>query len=111
MQASQHVCTITREPQYWAGMIQYHLAPWFWELGDLVAEQNFVDYKGLFLWLEAVTRPRKGVSGPWMGLANRRRIWGVCGQLADAYRVALEQEIAERGAMSNNEEGEEGAGT
>ena len=49
MQASQHVCTITREPQYWAGMIQYHLAPWFWELGDLVAEQNFVDYKGLFL--------------------------------------------------------------
>ena len=46
-----------------------------------------------------------------MGLANRRRIWVVCGQLADAYRVALEQEIAERGAMSNNEEGEEGAGT
>ncbi|EKG10186.1 F-box domain-containing protein [Macrophomina phaseolina MS6] len=48
------------------------------------------DYKGLFLWLEKYTKPRKGLEGPFMGIANRRRIWGVCEQYAALYapRVA-----------------------
>lgn len=88
-------------------MIEYHLMPWFWEISNLISDQNFLDYKGVFVWLEKVTRPRKGVKGPWMGVANRRRIWKVCGLLEEDYAVALEREIAERGVVSDEEEGEE----
>lgn len=77
----------------------------------LDAEQDHMDYKGLFLFLDAATQPRKGITGPWMALANRRRIWGVCGQLVDAYMEALEQEIAVRGVMSDDEGNGDLAGT
>lgn len=53
-------------------------------------DDETTDYKGLFLWLEKYTKPRKGLEGPFMGIANRRRIWGVCEQYAALYapRVA-----------------------
>ncbi|KAF2993586.1 hypothetical protein E8E13_000514 [Curvularia kusanoi] len=103
MKASQHVCAVTREPYYWTKMIAKHLVPWFRGVESLDAEQDNVDYKALFLFLDAATQPRKGLTGPWMALANRRRIWGVCGQLVDAYTEALEQELAVRGVMSDEE--------
>lgn len=82
-------------------MIENHLTPWFWEVSSLIAEQGLIDHKGLFVWLDAMTTPRVRVRDPWLGVANRRRIWGVCGQLADEYGEALEREIAERGACSD----------
>jgi hypothetical protein len=93
MQASYHVNTTTAEPQFWVRMIRTHLAPWFWEIGDLLAERilsSDFDYKRLFLWLDKVTTPKYGLYAPFMGVANRRRIWGVCGQLAPAYKLGLD---------------------
>lgn len=93
MRASYHVHTATAEPQFWIRMIRTHLAPWFWEIDDLVTERDFIpalDYKSLFLWLDKVTTPKYGLEGPFMGVANRRRIWGVCGQLAPAYKLGLD---------------------
>jgi len=93
MQASYHVCITTRPPTFWRNMIRIHLAPWFWEIETLVTgdELQGLDYKGLFLWLDKVTEPIFAMQGPFMGVANRRRIWNVCGVVADAYKVQLEQ--------------------
>lgn len=52
-------------------------------LGDLGQED--VDYKRLWLWLEKVTRPVYAVELPWLGAANRRRVWSACEQIAYVY--------------------------
>ena len=97
MQASHHICVTTREPTFWRSMIRAHIAPWFWEIETLVTgdELKGFDYKGLFLWLDKITEPKFGMQSPFMGVANRRRIWSVCGLVADAYEKQLgkEQEI------------------
>ncbi|KAJ4368653.1 hypothetical protein N0V86_009562 [Didymella sp. IMI 355093] len=97
MQASHHVCSTTRDPAFWRSMIRTHLAPWFWEIENLVnsGELRSVNFKALLLWLDGVVRPELGMQGPFMGVANRRRVWRVCGQVADKYETQLgkEQEI------------------
>ncbi|KAF3050559.1 hypothetical protein E8E11_004382 [Didymella keratinophila] len=92
MQASYHVCITTREPTFWKGMIRTHLAPWFWEMETLTTGDKLqgFDYKGLFLRLDKVTEPKFGMQGPFMGVANCRRIWSVCGVVADAYNKQLD---------------------
>ncbi|GME26538.1 hypothetical protein C8J57DRAFT_125102 [Neofusicoccum parvum] len=78
--------------------------PWFWELHALMrhgtVDPATTDHKGLFLWLDGATTPRRGLSGPFMGIANRRRVWGVCDQLAALYapRVALRDREHEQGS-------------
>jgi hypothetical protein len=93
MKASHHVCNTTREPTFWRSMIRAHLAPWFWEIESLFVgdEPQGFDYKRLFLWLDKVTEPKFGMQGPFIGVANRRRIWSVCGPIADAYTQQLDQ--------------------
>lgn len=94
MQASYHVCTTTREPTFWRSIIRTHLAPWFWEIENLVTgdEISGLHYKRLFLWLDKVTESKPGMRDPFMGVANRRRIWTVCGLVAGAYNKGLGQE-------------------
>ncbi|KAK2760401.1 hypothetical protein FQN54_002471 [Arachnomyces sp. PD_36] len=62
--------------------------PWFWELhellDDLPATESF-DFKKIYFWLDEVTTPVFGMRGRVMRLANRRRIWHACGQLAEDY--------------------------
>lgn len=41
--------------------------------------------KGLLLAVDSLTRPKKHMRGSFMGLANRRRIWSLCKQIADLY--------------------------
>lgn len=68
--------------------------PWFFELHDLLDDEKLMenrDFRKLFLWIEKMTRPRLWMDGPFMGVANRRRIWGVCEQLAERYHARLEQ--------------------
>lgn len=84
-------------------MIETHITPWFWELRGLVEEQGLIDYKGAFVWLEAATRPGVSFGPSFLGVANRRRIWGACGQLLEAYMEALQKEIEERGVLSDDE--------
>jgi hypothetical protein len=56
--------------------------PWLNLLWPLLGgeEQQSVepDYKRLYLWLDRVTTPNYGMDGPFLSLANRRRIRGVC---------------------------------
>ncbi|KAJ6454585.1 hypothetical protein C8R45DRAFT_1222734 [Mycena sanguinolenta] len=75
--------------------------PWFWELHELMRDDSLldpqtVDYKGLFLWADKETTPREGLRGPFMGIANRRRIWGVCDQIEADYTPRAAVKARER---------------
>ncbi|KAI4908463.1 uncharacterized protein J4E92_010862 [Alternaria infectoria] len=90
MQASHHVNSVTREAAFWKHMVRMRVLPWFYELRYFVetATTDALDYKGLFLWVDASTRPRFGIQGPLMHIANRRRIWGCCQPVASLYKKA-----------------------
>lgn len=63
--------------------------PWFFELRDLLEQDETLlrtnDAQRIFHWAGRSTRPAKWLTGPLMGVANRRRIWSVCEQLGDMY--------------------------
>ncbi|KAF1837106.1 hypothetical protein BDW02DRAFT_577371 [Decorospora gaudefroyi] len=88
MKASYHVNNSTREPAFWSHMTRLRIFPWFYELRSFAqtAVLEALDYKGLFLWVDAVTRPEFGNQGPLMGIANRRRIWGISQMLVPLYK-------------------------
>ena len=90
MQASHHVSSVTREAAFWKHMVRMRVLPWFYELRYFVetATTDALDYKGLFLWVDSSTRPRFGIQGPLMHIANRRRIWGCCQPVASLYKKA-----------------------
>lgn len=72
---------------FWKRIIHSELA-WFWELRELVddlPETENVDFKKVYFWLDKVTTPTLGMRGRFMGIANRRRIWRACQQLAESY--------------------------
>ncbi|KAJ7259672.1 hypothetical protein C8J57DRAFT_490239 [Mycena rebaudengoi] len=77
--------------------------PWFWELHTLMADDSALNtektkYKGLFLWLDSMTTSRRWLEGPFMKIANRRRIWYACEQLAARYVPMANAKITERAA-------------
>lgn len=62
--------------------------PWFFELHELMSDAEAfkeLDFKKLVTWTDKMTTPKRGMTGPALGIANRRRIWGVCEQIADKY--------------------------
>ncbi|KAJ7280411.1 hypothetical protein C8J57DRAFT_1712361 [Mycena rebaudengoi] len=74
---------------------------WFWELHGLMQDdgpldKQQTDYMGVFLWLDKMSTPRRGLGGPFLEAANRRRIWMVCDQLADHYVPAVRMKATER---------------
>lgn len=87
--------------------------PWFFELHEFLnnlTNSNDEDGNGttgfkadalrdkslrrFFVWAHHVTTPRVGKTGPFMGVANRRRIWSVCQQVADPYLARLQSPAA-----------------
>ncbi|OAX84000.1 hypothetical protein ACJ72_01635 [Emergomyces africanus] len=91
MAASWPVYNATRHPGLWKQLMYWGM-PWFWELHQLVEQQsNDLDYKKLYLWLDKVTAPAYGMSGPFLGIANRRRIWSACSQLAEPYFSSFDE--------------------
>ncbi|KAK3367786.1 hypothetical protein B0H63DRAFT_565679 [Podospora didyma] len=73
---------------FWRHRIAREL-PWFYELIPLMSDPERVSDLNLtkvLSWARKVSEPRLGMSGPFMSLANRRRIWTVCEQLAELYR-------------------------
>lgn len=87
-QSSLYVYTSTQNVTFWKHMLRLHVFPWFWEASAIIRDaldSENLDYKSLFLWLEAATRPEFGAQGPLMGIINRRRIWNVCQQLVPQY--------------------------
>lgn len=77
---------------FWFGYLKRNM-PWFFELhenlesiGPHTMEMlHGTDIKGLFIWADNITKPRRGLSGWRMGLANRRRIWNACEGLKETY--------------------------
>ncbi|KAF2822617.1 hypothetical protein CC86DRAFT_80701 [Ophiobolus disseminans] len=93
--ASWHVFEATRGSEFWRQMIRLHLVPFFWELDGLLKNTAFpgaFDWEGAFYWLDKVTRPTFGMEGPLMAIANRRRIWNACQQLAPLYHEQVNEE-------------------
>jgi hypothetical protein len=90
--ASWHVFESTREHSFWRQMIHLHIVPFFFELKDLVKDMAFpdtFDWRGAFQWLNEITKPKFALEGPLNPIANRRRIWNACGQLASLYHEKL----------------------
>jgi len=89
LNASWPALSATRRNGFWKWFLKHDM-PWLWELWPLVAEMEQLrgsepSYKSLYVWLRKATTPECGMRGPAMHLANRRRIWGVCEQLAPRY--------------------------
>jgi hypothetical protein len=93
--ASWHVFTLTRQDSFWRVLTRTHILPWLWELPDVFDDTTrasspiSTNAKNIFLWLNKSTRGEYGLEGPLMGLANRRRIWEACGELAVDYHRTL----------------------
>lgn len=94
VQASWHVFDSTRDPAFWRLMIRVHIRPFFWELDNFFEKATLpdtFDWRGMFQWLNDISRGEFGMSGPLMNIANRRRIWEVCEQLAPMYFEKLNE--------------------
>ena len=65
--------------------------PWFVELHELMQEEPDVftnrnlNMKKALLWLDHATTGKPFLTGPFMAVANRRRVWTTCEQLADIW--------------------------
>ena len=81
--------------QFWQQRLKKNM-PWFFELQDVLERDQTLlqgtDPKRLYLWAEKVTRPRRWVTGLFMGVVNRRRIWSACEQLAEGYWPRVQAE-------------------
>jgi hypothetical protein len=89
MSASTHVLATTCNVAFWKHMLRVRILPWFWELNTLLKNSTLpetFDYKGLFVCINNVTAPEYGMEGPFMGIANRRRIWQACQPLVPMYK-------------------------
>ncbi|KAH6617563.1 hypothetical protein F5144DRAFT_499211 [Chaetomium tenue] len=85
--ASWAVFCMTRHNSFWKWFLKHEMA-WLTELRPLLSDPRpgpEPSYRALYLWLDKATAPRYGVEGPFMALANRRRIWSVCEQLSPHY--------------------------
>ncbi|KAK2766097.1 hypothetical protein FQN54_007612 [Arachnomyces sp. PD_36] len=90
--ASWRVYGATRPNIFWKQLI-YREMPWFWELHEVIEENKYpdLDLRSLYLWLDERTTPRYGLTGPFLGVANRRRIWGPCEEIAKQYHHQLQE--------------------
>lgn len=90
MNASWPVHSATRYKKFWKQLIYWDM-PWFWELHEVIEEQKSesFNYRSFYLWLKETTAPVYGMEGPFLGIANRRRIWTPCRQLADLYHERM----------------------
>lgn len=92
--ASPSIDALLEDKSFWKQYLPIHM-PWSFELLSLFDDESqtffqSVDYKSLVRWVDQETTPRLWMRGPFMGVANRRRIWHVCEQMEPVYsgRVA-----------------------
>ncbi|RFU26663.1 hypothetical protein B7463_g9679, partial [Scytalidium lignicola] len=87
MASRQLYSVLNHNDDFWRQRIKRTM-PWFFEVQGLLDNPQIMEGKnmmGLFRWASKETTPRTYMSSPYMSIANRRRIWGVCEQLANAY--------------------------
>jgi hypothetical protein len=92
LKASWPAVCATRGNAFWKWFLKNDML-WLAELWPLLDEQRQgpeISYKALCMWLNEVTKPRYGMDGPFMCVANRRRIWGMCEKLASRYFKRLQ---------------------
>ncbi|GKZ66611.1 hypothetical protein AnigIFM60653_002800 [Aspergillus niger] len=95
-EASLYIHLVTQDNLFWKQFMQRNM-PWFWELQAAKNQKIPADlnYKRMYMWLDKMTAPRYGMDDvKLIGVANRRRIWGVCEDLADRYSKSLNQPTA-----------------
>ncbi|GAB1317217.1 hypothetical protein MFIFM68171_07427 [Madurella fahalii] len=82
-------CALRGNDRFWRHRIRRVSMPWLEEVVPLLRDDELmkgVDVKGLLCALDGLTQLRAGMTGPMMGVANRRRIWGVCRIIAKTYK-------------------------
>ncbi|KAB8230366.1 uncharacterized protein BDW43DRAFT_302469 [Aspergillus alliaceus] len=87
LQASFEVSVATHYNSFWKLFIKSDM-PWFWEVHRLVKYNKlpgYLNYKGFYLWLDHVSTPKFGKADNFLGVANRRRIWGLCQEVKIKY--------------------------
>ncbi|KAL5360408.1 hypothetical protein BJX96DRAFT_71020 [Aspergillus floccosus] len=90
--ASATVCRATQANGYWKQRMS-RVMDWFWELPDILQDHpSDLNIKAFYLWLDKKTTPEFGMDPKFMGLGNRRRIWGACQQLRNLYVQRLPPE-------------------
>jgi hypothetical protein len=95
LQASPAALSASRHNPLWEGFIKRDML-WAWELWLLGKEElEGLEYKAVYMWLNKATVPRHGMGGPFLALANRRRIWDACEQLASHYHRRLQMRTLE----------------
>lgn len=88
--ASWPVYCATRDNNVlWKNRIRSDM-PWFRELQELISQLDSedIDYKLVHRCFDIVTTPTYGMEGRFLGIANRRRIWGACEQIVDVYSMS-----------------------
>lgn len=92
-QASMVVSEATSGSNFWIPRIQKDMA-WLWVPHDLFRDtgkstngkdEPTIDWMKVYMMFDRVTASPFGMSGAYMGLANRRRIWSTCEQLKSLY--------------------------
>ncbi|KAF5985653.1 activator of stress protein 1 [Fusarium coicis] len=85
---------LTDNDSFWRRRIITHL-PYFFELHEYLKEQSQSlknrDFRRIFLWADAASKPRPGVTRVMFPVANRRRIWNVCEQIGKVYNQEPQQ--------------------
>lgn len=82
---------LSHSSSFWKLHIK-HTTGWFYEGMSLLNQPERLNGKDLarfFLRVNEETTPRWNMRGPLMAIANRRRIWDICGQIADIYLARL----------------------
>jgi hypothetical protein len=90
--ASSTIRITTSHNLFWKRLIFWDM-PWFWELKKILEEQSSFefDFRRLYLWANKMTIAEFGMEGPFLGIANRRRIWRACQQIARGYHTWKEE--------------------
>lgn len=92
-QASMIAREVTSGNTFWKPRVQKDMA-WLWipnqlfddaELRSGRKDEPPIDWMKVYLLFDGATASPYGMSGLYMGLANRRRIWKACEQLKWAY--------------------------
>ncbi|KAL5335232.1 hypothetical protein BJX70DRAFT_375831 [Aspergillus crustosus] len=84
--ASTFIHLVTQDNYFWGCFIQSSM-PWLSE-SELLTHPQDLNYKQVYLWLNSITAPKFAMEdAKLMGVANRRRIWGVCEELSSTYRA------------------------
>ncbi|PON22192.1 hypothetical protein TGAM01_v208873 [Trichoderma gamsii] len=87
--ASPTVDALLGDKPFWGQYLSIHM-PWSYELLSLLDDESQTsfqnaDFKSLVRWVDQESTPRHWMRGPFMSIANRRRIWHVCEQLKPVY--------------------------